>query len=59
MSGRPCSKEARLVGLIADLGSGPVGVDTAVIIYFIEEESRFLDPVEVLFKEVRQDGASL
>jgi predicted nucleic acid-binding protein len=30
------------VGLIADLGRGPVGVDTAVFIYFIEENLRFL-----------------
>ena len=37
--------------LIADLGSGPVGVDTAVFIYFIEEEMPFLGPVEALFKE--------
>ena len=37
--------------LIADLGSGPVGVDTAAFIYFIEEETPFLGPVEALFKE--------
>lgn len=37
--------------LIADLGSGPVGVDTAAFIYFIEEEMPFLGPVEALFKE--------
>ncbi len=37
--------------LIADLGSGPVGVDTAAFIYFIEEETPFLGPVEALFTE--------
>jgi predicted nucleic acid-binding protein len=37
--------------LITDLGSGPVGVDTAVFIYFIEEEIPLLGPVEALFKE--------
>jgi hypothetical protein len=37
--------------LIAGLGSGPVGVDTAAFIYFIEAEMPFLGPVEALFKE--------
>ncbi|CAN5567402.1 PIN domain-containing protein [soil metagenome] len=30
------------MALIDDLGAGPVGVDTAIFIYFIEENSRFL-----------------
>ena len=34
-----------------DLGRGPVGVDTAVFIYFIEEHPRFLRLVEPLFSE--------
>jgi predicted nucleic acid-binding protein len=38
------------VGLIADLGSGPVAVDTAIFIYFIEEEPRFLRLVLPLFE---------
>jgi hypothetical protein len=25
------------MGLMADLGGGPIGVDTAIFIYFIEE----------------------
>ncbi len=29
------------MGLIADLGRGPVGLDTVVFIYFIEEHPRF------------------
>ena len=37
--------------LITDLGSGPVGVDTAAFIYFIEKEAPFLGPVEALFTE--------
>ncbi len=40
------------MGLIADLGRGPVGVDTAIFIYFIEEHPQFLPLVEPLFKEV-------
>lgn len=34
-----------------DLGRGPVGVDTAIFIYFIEEHPTFLPVVEPLFRE--------
>jgi predicted nucleic acid-binding protein len=40
------------VGLIADLGRGPVGLDTVVFIYFIEEHPRFLPIVESVFSAV-------
>jgi len=40
------------VGLIADLGRGPVGLDTAVFIYFIEEHPRFLPVVAPVFAAV-------
>src|SRR6202161_719912 len=43
------------MGLMADLGGGPVGGDTAVFIYFIEEHPQFLPLVEPLFREVN-DG---
>jgi predicted nucleic acid-binding protein len=39
------------VGLIADIGNGRTGIDTALFIYFIEEDSRFLPLVEPLFGE--------
>ena len=39
------------MGLIADLGRDPIGVDSVVFIYFIEEEPRFLSSVEALFQE--------
>jgi hypothetical protein len=39
-------RERGLMGLMADLGGGPVGVDTAVFIYFIEEHPQFLPLVE-------------
>jgi predicted nucleic acid-binding protein len=35
--------------LIDDLGAGPVGVDTAVFVYFIEEHDRFLPTIAPLF----------
>ena len=37
------------MALIGDLGAGPVGVDTAVFIYFIEENERFLPAIAPLF----------
>jgi predicted nucleic acid-binding protein len=37
------------VGLIEDLGAGPIGLDTAVFIYFVEEQGDFLPLVEPLF----------
>lgn len=38
------------MALIDDLGSGPVGVDTAIFIYFIEEDGRYLPSVAPLFE---------
>lgn len=40
------------MGLIDDLGPGPVGLDTAVFIYYIEENPRYLPLVEPLFQAV-------
>ncbi len=37
---------------MADLGAGAVGVDTAIFIYFIEEQPQFLRLIEPLFKAV-------
>jgi len=37
------------LALIDDLGVGPVGVDTAIFIYFIEEDQRFLSAIMPLF----------
>ncbi|MCI0410923.1 MAG: PIN domain-containing protein, partial [Acidobacteria bacterium] len=37
------------MGLIDDLQPGPVALDTAVFIYFIEEDGRFLDVVKPVF----------
>jgi len=47
------------MGLMADLGGGPVGVDTAIFIYFIEEHLRFLPLVEPLFREVNEGRKEL
>lgn len=37
------------MGLTDDLGPGPVGIDTALFIYFIEEHPRFLPLIEPVF----------
>ncbi len=42
------------MGLIADLGRGRVGVDTAIFIYLIGEHPRFLPLVQPLFDEVAE-----
>jgi predicted nucleic acid-binding protein len=47
------------VGLISSLGGGAVGVDTAIVIYFIEEHPRFLPMILPLFREADQGKRSL
>lgn len=42
------------MGLIADLGRGRIGVDTAIFIYLIEEDPRFLPLVEPIFEDVAE-----
>lgn len=37
------------MALIDDLGAGPIGIDTSIFIYFIEEDERFLPAIEPLF----------
>ena len=47
------------MGLMAELGRGPVGVDTAIFIYFIEECPQFLPLVEPLFREADEGRREL
>lgn len=47
------------MGLIPDLGPGAVAIDTAVFIYFIEEEPRFLPLVLPLFVEADEGKRTL
>jgi predicted nucleic acid-binding protein len=44
------------VGLIEALGSGPVALDTALFMYWIEEAQPYLDLISPIFKAVN-DGA--
>lgn len=47
------------MGLIADLEPGGVAVDTAIFIYFIEEDARFLPQILPLFREADQGRREL
>jgi predicted nucleic acid-binding protein len=38
------------MALIDDLGEGPVGIDTAIFIYFIEEDTRYISTIAPLFE---------
>lgn len=42
--------------LVEDLTPGPVGLDTSIFIYFIEEDARFLSLVKPLFAAI--DGGA-
>jgi len=44
------------LGFLKDLGRGAVAVDTAIFIYFIEENPRFLPLIQPLFEEA--DGGN-
>jgi predicted nucleic acid-binding protein len=47
------------VGLITELGVGSVAVDTAIFIYFIEENPRFLPEILPLFTQADQGKREL
>ena len=38
------------MALIDDLGAGPIAIDTAVVIHFIEEDARYLPVIAPLFE---------
>lgn len=40
------------MGLLKDLGDGPVALDTSIFIYFIEEHPQYLPLVEPLFEAI-------
>ena len=44
---------------MADLGPGSVALDTAVFIYFIEEDPRFLPLIDPLFREADEGAREL
>jgi predicted nucleic acid-binding protein len=43
------------LGLVEDLDAGPVAIDTATVIYFLEEDVRYLPLIRPLFEQV-SDG---
>jgi predicted nucleic acid-binding protein len=40
------------MGLMREIGAGPVALDTSVFIYYMEEDSRFLHLVEPVFRSI-------
>ena len=40
------------MGLLSDLGNGPVALDSSIFIYFIEEHALYLPVVEPLFEAI-------
>lgn len=40
------------MGLLSDLGGGPVALDSSIFIYFIEEHPIYLPVVEPLFEAI-------
>jgi predicted nucleic acid-binding protein len=40
------------VGLIREIGEGPVGLDTVIFIYFIEEHQRYLPVLDPVFAAI-------
>lgn len=40
------------MGVMEDIGAGPVGLDTSVFIYFVEEDPQFLPLVDPLFAAI-------
>lgn len=47
------------MGLIDELGDGPIGVDTAVFIYFIQEHRDYLPLIEPIFKQADEGARGL
>ncbi len=47
------------MALIDDIGEGPVGIDTAIFIYFIEEDARYISMVAPLFEVVDAGGIEI
>ena len=47
------------MGLIDELGDGPIGVDTAVFIYFIQEHRDYLPLIEPIFRRTDEGAREL
>lgn len=42
------------MGLMEDLGEGPIGLDSAIFIYYIEEHSLYLPIIDPVFRAIDQ-----
>src|SRR5436305_4662160 len=48
----------RLLGLLTAIGEGPIGLDSAIFIYFIERNPRYLSVVRPLFQAIANGSLS-
>ena len=46
------------MGIIQDIGAGPVCLDTSVFIYFIEEDKKYIDIVAPIFEAIDEERLS-
>ena len=49
---RHVADERGRMGLMDEVGAGPLAIDTAIFIYFIEEHPRYLSLVKPLFRGI-------
>jgi predicted nucleic acid-binding protein len=47
------------MALIDDIGAGSVGIDTAIFIYFIEEDRRYISTIAPLFEAADAGGIEI
>ena len=47
------------MALIDDIGEGPVGIDTAIFIHFIEEDARYISTIAPLFEAADAGGIEI
>lgn len=47
------------MGLTAEIGDGPVAIDTSVVVYFIEEDARYLPLIRPLFQQTSEGKREL
>lgn len=46
------------MGLIEDIGLGPVCLDTSIFIYYFEEDKRYIDKVSPIFEAINEGRLS-
>jgi predicted nucleic acid-binding protein len=42
------------LGLLSDIGTGPIGLDSSIFIYYIEENPRYIDLLDPIFDAIAE-----